>query len=80
MYRDDVNPVQHLEHHYYSLGQVNGQIMNEATKTGELPNIPVCKSIEKQGITNTPESDDMISQDNTECCSYQNLVTAESDN
>ena len=86
MHPDDVNPVQHLEDHNYSLGQVNGQIMNEVTKTGEpctnhlveLPNIPVCKGIEKQGITNTPESDDMILQDNTECCSYQNL--AESDN
>ena len=86
MHPDDVNPVQHLEDHNYSLGQVNGQIMNEVTKTGEpctnhlveLPNIPVCKGIEKQGITNTPESDDMILQDNTEFCSYQNL--AESDN
>ena len=82
MYPDDVNQVQHLEDHNYSLRQVNGQIMNEATtfKTGALPNIPVCKSIEKQGITNTSELDDMILLDNTECRSYQNLKTAESGN
>ena len=35
MHSDDVNPVQRLEDHNYSLGKVNGQIMTEATETGE---------------------------------------------
>ena len=87
MHPDDVNPVQHLEDHNYSLGQVNGQIMAEAAETGEqstnhlveLPNILMCKGAGKQGVTDTPESDDVNLEDNTECCSYQHLVTAESD-
>ena len=87
MHPDDVNPVQHLEDHNYSLGQVNGQIMTEAAETGEqstnhlveLPNILMCKGAGKQGVTDTPESGDVNLEDNTECCSYQHLVTAESD-
>ena len=87
MHSDDVNPIQHLEDHNYSLGKVNGQIMTEATETGEqstnhlieLPNILMSK-VEKRGITDVPESDDVNLEDNTECCSYQNLATAESDN
>ena len=87
MHPDDANPVQHLEDHNYSLGQVNGQIMAEAAETGEqstnhlveLPNILMCKGAGKQGVTDTPESDDVNLEDNTECCSYQHLVTAESD-
>ena len=87
MHPDDVNPVQHLEDHNYSLGQVNGQIMTEAAETGEqstnhlveLPNIVMCKGAGKQGVTDTPESGDVNLEDNTECCSYQHLVTAESD-
>ena len=86
MHPDDVNPVQHLEDHNYSLGQVNGQIMTEAAETGEqstnhlveLPNIRMCKGAGKQGVTDTPESGDVNLEDNTECCSYQHLVTAES--
>ena len=61
--------------------------MTEATETGEqstnhlieLPNILMSK-VEKWGITDVPESDDVNLEDNTECCSYQNLATAESDN
>ena len=87
MHPDDVNPVQHLEDHNYSLGQVNGQIMTDAAETGEqstnhlveLPNILMCKGAGKQGVTDTPESGDVNLEDNTECCSYQHLVTAESD-
>ena len=87
MHPDDVSPVQHLEDHNDSLGQVNGQIMTEAAETGEqstnhlveLPNILMCKGAGKQGVTDTPESDDVNFEDNTECCSYQHLVTAESD-
>ena len=88
MHSDDVNPVQHLEDLNYSLGKGNGQIIAEATETGEqstnhlieLPNILMSKEVEKWGITDVPESDDVNLEDNTECCSYQNLATAESDN
>ena len=76
MHSDDVNPVQHLEDHNYSLGKVNGQIMTEATETGEqstnhlieLPNVLMSKEVEKWGITDVPESDDVNLEDNTECC------------
>ena len=81
MHSDDVDPVQHLEDHNYSLGKGNGQIMAEATETGEqstnhlieLPNILMSKEVEKWGITDVPESDDVNLEDNTECCSYQTL-------
>ena len=61
--------------------------MTEATENGEqstnhlieLPNILMSK-VEKWGITDVPESGDVNLEDNTECCSYQNLATAESDN
>lgn len=78
MHPDDVNPVQHLEDHNYSLGQVNGQIMTEATETGEQSINHLVKL--PKGVTDAPESDDVNLEDSTECCSYQNLVTAESDN
>ena len=61
--------------------------MTEAAETGEqstnhlveLPNILMCKGAGKQGVTDTPESGDVNLEDNTECCSYQHLVTAEPD-